>query len=139
MSNQRTFMWDGVAVPWISDTDEWTAAELRDVEHLAHGEMANLSMTSVRGFMICVSVARAAKLRIAAVDAQLTFGRIRAIAEEMDAQDKEAAARAAADAETSGNQVDLTGAMTIPVAVSGPPEAGEVLSPTSAGSEQQPA
>jgi len=147
---ERTFTWtDGTQVLWIDDTDEWTSAELRQVEALAGGTMASLSQTSVAGLMICVSVARATGQRIAEVDRALTFGAIRRIREEMAAKDQEAADRAAeaaaaeaaeaADAPPlNGRVVEFTGTATIPVA-GADGEDGEVLSPTSAGSEQPPA
>jgi hypothetical protein len=135
---QRTFTWDGVPVPWVDDTDTWTAGELREVEALARGEIGSLSLTSIRGLMICISVARARGMRVADVDRQLTLGRINLIRDELAAQDREEAERAAAEvaepapAET-GRQVDFTG--TITATAGAVQEEGRVLSPTSAGSE----
>jgi uncharacterized protein YbjQ (UPF0145 family) len=122
-----TFTWDDKTIPWLADTDEWTAAELREVEALARGELSQLSITSIRGLMIGVSVARALGVRIADADRQLTFGRINSIRDELAAQhdenDERAAARAAelaaqadaAVAPPTGRVVEFTGEATIPV------------------------
>ncbi len=116
-----TFTWttaDGTAheVDAMYDVDEWTGREMRAAERINGGNL-DIGAYGTSSLVFAISIARAvAGYTVERADAELTFGRVRAIIRQL--REREAAATAAA--------------------VEGAEEAADeeaVLSPTSAGSE----
>jgi hypothetical protein len=111
-----TFTHDGRQIEWLSDIDGWSMRELRDAEALAGGQIGTLSVTTFKGIVAAVSIARATGLRVATVDAELKFGDVSRISDELNAQvlerqraEADRLAALAAEPVPTGRVVEFTG------------------------------
>lgn len=84
----------------ILDIDQWTGREMRAIERIGGGQIGGVGFYGTLSYGIAVSVARVVPgYTIDTVDAELTFGRVRAIHRQMVERDEAAAAAAAAEQE----------------------------------------
>lgn len=83
----------------VYDLDAWTGREMRTIERL-HGGTFQTGWFAMRSAVFAVAIARAVPgYTIQSADAELTYGRVRAIWDEIttkEAAEREAAAEAAA-------------------------------------------
>lgn len=103
-----TFMWtssDGKVfdVEPDYDIDNWSGREVRSVERLGGGSMPS-GQFSTMGVIFAVAIARTVPgYTIDSADAELTFGRIRAIYDEIKAKEVAERERLAAEALPAGD------------------------------------
>lgn len=100
------------------EVNSWTGREMRAAERLLGGTLDGAGFYSTTSLVLAIGVARAVPgYTVESADAELTLGRVREILDQIN--QRETAERAAAAEE----------------ALAAAPVEGEVLSPTSAGSE----
>lgn len=97
----------------IFDVDSWTGREMRTVERVNGGELPQ-GQLALRSLVFALSIARVVPgYTIESADAELTFGRVRAIIREMRERDQAADAATAA-ADEAGGDVPSEGAVLSP-------------------------
>lgn len=111
-----TFEWNSEYrdVELQTNVDEWSGRELRAVERLTRGAgIGGSGFYGTYGLCIAISAARVVPgLTVEAADAELTFGRIRAIAVAITAQER--AEQEAAETEAAAVEGDVVLSPTRP-------------------------